>query len=208
MKRTPIYAFAKTCIQWFLRFFIPFDVYGRDNIPKNGKVLICCNHVSMSDAVRLAFTLHRQIFFMAKVELFRNKALAALLTSLGAFPVQRGKGDKTALNTASALLEKEQAVGIFIEGTRSKTGELLQPKAGAVMLAYNNHAPIVPCCITAKNGGVPKIFHKCIVSYGKLIPPEELGVMNGSGTEFRAASREVMSRIAELREQDLRKFNS
>lgn len=207
MKRTPLYAFGKIFIQWFARLFIPYTVNNKDNMPKNGKVIVCCNHQRNSDPVRLAFTQHRQIFFMSKAELFQNKVLSFLLSSLGAFPVQRGTGEaKTALNKASELLSKDQVLGIFIEGTRSKTGELLQPKAGAVMLAYKNHAPILPCCITAKGGGLPKLFHKCIVSYGELIQPEELGIVGGTGTEYRNASREIMNRISQLRERDLKAF--
>lgn len=207
MQRTPLYGFGKIFVQWFLKFIIRYKVNDKDNFPKTGKVVVCCNHVSISDPVRLAFTQHRQIYFMSKAELFENKALALLLSSLGAFPVQRGKGDKTALNNASKLLEEGKALGVFLEGTRSKTGEFLPPKAGAVMLAHSNHAPIIPCCITAEGGGVPKLFHKCIVSYGELVWPEELGIAEGTLSEYRAASHEVMNRIAKLRERDLKAFD-
>lgn len=206
MKRTFLYAFGKTFVQWFLQWIIRSEVRDKDNLPKQGKVIVCCNHVALSDPVRLAFTQHRQIYFMSKAELFENKFLKWLLSSLGAFPVQRGKGDKGALNRAGQMLEAGQALGIFIEGTRSKTGELLQPKAGAAMLAYNYHAPVIPCCITAEDGGTPKLFHKCRVSFGELVQPEELGIVEGTGSEFRNASREIMSRIAQLRERDLNAF--
>ncbi|WP_444645341.1 lysophospholipid acyltransferase family protein [Caproiciproducens sp. R1] len=206
MKRTPLYNFGKIFVQGFLKYFIPYRVNNRENMPECGRVVVCCNHLSLSDPVRLAFTQQRQIFFMSKAELFENKALGLLLSSLGAFPVQRGRGDKTAINRAGELLENEQALGVFIEGTRSKTGEFLQPKAGAVMLAHKYNAPILPCCITAKDGGLPKMFHKCMVSYGKLIQPDELGIENGSGSEYRSASRFVMEKIAELRERDLDTF--
>jgi 1-acyl-sn-glycerol-3-phosphate acyltransferase len=206
MKRTPLYAFCKTYLQWFIKYFFRYSVNEKERLPKSGRVIVCCNHVSNSDPIRLAFTQHRQIFYMAKAELFQNKALAFLFSSLGAYPVQRGKGDKGAINKAGELLEKDQVLGIFIEGTRSKTGELLQPKSGVVMLAHKYNAPILPCCITAEGGKVPKPFHKCIVSYGELIPPEELGVVEGTGVEFRNASRLVMSKIAELRERDIKVF--
>ena len=208
MKRTPLYAFGKTFVQWFLQLFIPYMANNKDNVPKSGKVILCCNHISLSDAVRLAFTQRRQIYYMSKAELFENKAMAILLSSLGAYPVQRGKGDKSALNKAGDLLGNGQALGIFIEGTRSRTGELLQPKAGAVMLAHKYNAPIVPCCITAKGGGVPKIFHKCMISFGEPILPEELGITQGTGVEYRSACREVMNKIALLRERDIKAFEN
>nr|WP_319487952.1 lysophospholipid acyltransferase family protein [uncultured Caproiciproducens sp.] len=203
MKRTPLYNFGKIFVQCFLKYFIPYQVNNRENMPESGKVIVCCNHIGLSDAVRVSFTQHRQIYYMAKSELFQNKAMALLLSSLGAFPVQRGKGDKTAINKASEMLKNGQALGVFIEGTRSKTGEFLQPKAGAVMIAYKYNAPILPCCITAKGGGKPRIFHKCIVSFGELIQPDQLGIEEGTGSEYRNASRLVMGKIAELRERDL-----
>ncbi|QEY33946.1 1-acyl-sn-glycerol-3-phosphate acyltransferase [Caproiciproducens galactitolivorans] len=185
---------------------MPYQVNDGDNMPPTGKVVVCCNHISNSDPIRLAFSQRRQIFYMSKSELFKNKAFGLILSGLGAFPVQRGKGDMSAINRAQELLQNGQALGVFIEGTRSKTGEPLQPKAGAVMLAYKNNAPILPCCITPKSGGVPKAFEKCMVSFGKLIQPEELGIERGTGTEFRNASRFVMNKIIELRERDLKAF--
>ena len=97
-------------------------------------------------------------------------------------------------------------MGIFIEGTRSRDGELGQPKAGAVMLAHQHGVPIIPVCITPIGSKRPKLFHRAIVSYGKLIPPEELGIHEGKGVEYRTASRLVMSRIAEMRERDLKEL--
>lgn len=203
MKRTLTYNIGKI-VQRIIRLFMPFKVNNIENMPEKGKIIVCCNHVSLTDPLRLAFSQNRQIYFMAKAELFKNKVLGMLLTSLGAFPVQRGRGDKTAINKAQELLNNGKALGIFIEGTRSKTGELLQPKAGAVMIAYNYNTPILPCCITAKDGGVPKMFHRVILSYGELIYPNELGIENGAPREFRNASRIVMSKITELRERDLK----
>jgi 1-acyl-sn-glycerol-3-phosphate acyltransferase len=204
--RTPLYNFGKICCQWIVRLFIPYKVNNKENMPEQGRVIVCCNHVSMSDAIRLAFSQKRQIYFMSKAELFDSKPLGILLKGLGVFPVQRGKGDVQAINRAKELLYDEQAVGLFIEGTRSKDGSLLQPKAGTVMIAYKYHAPILPCCITAKGGGVPKIFHKVMVSYGELIQPEELGITEGTGSEYRNASRLLMEKIAALRERDLKAF--
>jgi len=207
MKRTPLYGFAKIFAQWFLKFFIRYKAIDSKNMPETGKIIVCCNHVSLTDPVRLAFTQHRQIYFMSKAELFENRFLKILLSALGAFPVQRGKGDKGALNVAGQLLEEGKALGIFIEGTRSKTGELLPAKAGAVMLAHSYNAPLIPCCITAKGGKPPKLFRKCIVSFGKPTTPQELGVVNGSLSEYRAASQELMRLIAMLRERDLKRFD-
>ena len=159
-----------------------------------------------SDPVRLSCSQRRQIYYMAKAELFQFKPFGFILKKLGAFPVQRGKGDVEAIDTAAELLRDDCAVGVFIEGTRSKNGEFGKPKAGAVMLAYNNHAPILPVCITPIGSKRPRLFHRAVVSFGELIPFEELGIHEGSGVEFRNASRLVMDKIRALRERDLREL--
>lgn len=207
MKRTPLYTFARTVLPWLFRILMPGRVENAENMPKQGGVVLCCNHASMTDPVRLAYTQRRQIFFMAKEELFRNKFVNFIITSLGAFPVSRGKGDKQAILTAAELLKGGNVLGIFIEGTRSKDGNLLRPKSGAVLLAYRNGVPVLPCCITANNGRVPGPFRMSTISYGKPIPPEELGIQNGTPSELREASRMVMERIAALREKSLQEIS-
>ena len=200
MKHTPLYGFGKIFAQPLVYPFIPYRTQGRENVPKDRNFILCSNHLGISDPLRLASIEKRQIFFFSKAELFQNKALAWLLRSLGCIPVQRGRGDVGAIDHASEVLENGGIMGIFIEGTRSRTGEFLQPKAGVVMLAYQHHVPILPVCITPVGSKRPRLFHRAIVAYGKLIEPEELGIQEGRGSEYRAASRLVMSRIMELRD--------
>ena len=206
MKRTPLYTFARFFLPWLFRIIMPFKVNGADYMPKNGGVIICCNHASATDPLRLAYSQKRQIYFMSKIELFENKFVGAIIRALGAFPVSRGTGDKGALETARRILDGNGTLGIFIEGTRSKDGKLQRPKSGAVMLASKCNAAILPCCITAKKGALPKAFRTSIVSYGKPISPKELNIQNGTPSEYRTASRMVMGHIAELRERDLKKL--
>lgn len=203
MKRTPLYSFARTFLAWFFRTLMPMRVRNRGCLPGNGKVILCCNHMSMADPLRLAYSQKRQIYFMAKEELFHNRFVAAILKGLGAFPVFRGKGDKSAIYRAKDILDREGILGIFLEGTRSRDGNFLRPKSGAVMLAHLCHAPIVPCCITPEKGRMPRLFHPCYVSYGTPIPEAELAIINGTPSEYRRASLLVMDRIASLRKTDL-----
>lgn len=149
MKQTPLYRFGKVVVPPIFRITNPLIVQGREEMPKNGRVIICCNHVTMRDPILVSMVHKRQVYYMAKAELFDNKFVGGIIGSLGAFPVHRGQGDVDAMASAKQLLNKEQVVGIFIEGTRSRTGQLLKPKTGAVMLAYETHSPILPMCITA-----------------------------------------------------------
>lgn len=203
MKRTPVYVVGRDLFLGFFRIFMPYRIIGRENLPESGRVIICSNHLSMKDPMLLAaISRKRMVHYMGKAELFRNKLVGAVVRAAGAFPVNRGHGDAGAIDFAHQLLEQEQVVGIFLEGTRSKTGEFLQPKSGTSVLAYQNHTPVLPVCITPVTGKFPKLFHRVTISCGPLIQPEELGITGESPREFRNASRYIMDHIVALRERD------
>lgn len=202
MKKTFLFRLSKIIAKPICYCIFPVKVKNLENFPETGKVIICCNHLSLKDPVYLSIKPKRMIRYMAKSELFENKFVSWIITQMGAFPVERGKSDQGAIHTADEILQAGEALAIFIEGTRSKDGKLGRPRSGAAMLAYQNKAPVLPVCITTKDGTAPKLFQKAIVHYGRLIPFEELGLHEGTGSEFRNASRLIMNRIAELREED------
>ncbi len=203
MKYTPLYALGKA-VSPLLRLFFRFQGDGAARLPEGGPVIVCSNHTSMKDPVYLGLFFRRQVFYMAKAELFQNRLVSAVITALGAFPVHRGQGDSGAIHTAEDLLRDGEVLGIFLEGTRSKDGKLGKPKSGAVMLAHATGAPVLPVCITADTpDGVPKLFHKIRISCGEPVLPQELGLAEGTPSEFRRASRAVMDRIQAMRDRDL-----
>lgn len=204
MKHTPLYQVGKVIVPPIFRIGNPLIVNGTEKMPPKGRVVICCNHLTMKDPIFISSVHKRQINYMAKAELFENKFVGGVIRSLGAFPVHRGQGgDVDAMASARRLLEEERVVGIFIEGTRSRTGQLLKPKTGAVILAHETHSPILPMCITAPDGKVPSAFQKVVISCGDLIQPEELEIEDGNISSYRKAARLVMNRIAEMRERDM-----
>ncbi|HCA72174.1 MAG TPA: 1-acyl-sn-glycerol-3-phosphate acyltransferase [Ruminococcaceae bacterium] len=204
MEMTPLYRFAKIVPQWFVRPILPVRIRGTENLPKKGAAIVCFNHMRNSDPVRIFFTSHRQIFFLGKSELFQNKFISWVLRNVGVISIQRGRGDVNAMSDAGKHLKNGNLLGVFIEGTRSRDGSFGKPKAGVAMLAWRYHVPVIPCCLTAKDGKLPKVFHPCCVSYGKPIQPEELGLVTGKSNELRAASRTIMQKIQEIRAEDLR----
>lgn len=198
----PLYAIGRALLIPFMKLFFFYEVKGKNNIPKQGGYIVCSNHLSNFDPVFLGITQRRQIFYMAKIELFKNKFFGWLIRKLGAFPVDRGKGDGKAINNAEKIIEDGNVLGIFIEGTRSKTGEFLRPKAGAAMIAEKVNVPVIPVCITPKNKKV-RLFQKVTISWGEPISCERLGLGNGTGEGYRKATKMIMGEIAALRERDL-----
>ncbi|MDO4419325.1 MAG: lysophospholipid acyltransferase family protein [Ruminococcus sp.] len=174
----------------------------KNNIPKEGRYIIASNHISGPDCIFVGLGQKRYIRFMAKAELFENKFLNWFFTKMGAFAVNRGKGDTGAINNAKEMIENGETLGIFIEGTRSKTGEFLKPKSGAVMLAHQMNCKIIPCAISCK-GLKPSFWRRKYVHFGEPVTVEELGITKASPREYRDASRKLMDIIAELRKQDI-----
>ena len=199
----PLYFIGRIILWPIYKLMFFFKVNGRENIPKNGAYIICSNHLSNHDPIMLGVSLRRQIYYMAKAELFKNPIGGQVIRWLGAFPVNRGAGDGKAINEAEEVVKKGRLLGIFIEGTRSKTGEFLRPKSGAAIIAYQMNVPVIPICITPKNKQY-RIFQRVTVSIGKPMTPQELGLNKGTPEEFRNASRTVMNEIKKMRENDLK----
>ena len=149
----------------------------------------------------------RQLKFVAKAELFENKLIGNFLKSLGAFPIARGTGGAEGIQTAMRFLHAGHAVCMFPEGTRSKTGELLNPKNGASMLAARTGCDVLPIAITAKGGLRPRVFRKMIINIGKPICFDDLGLSENAGAaQYRNATRVIFDEIRALREESLKKM--
>src|SRR5919108_1611616 len=120
---------------------------GTEHVPEGG-VILASNHRSFLDPFVIGCCIGRPIYFVAKRELFKNPILGWLLNCLGAFPIRRGQSDEESMATALALLERGQAIVIFPEGTRIRTGSLARPKRGVGRLALQSGKPVVPIAVT------------------------------------------------------------
>ncbi|WP_144461119.1 lysophospholipid acyltransferase family protein [Siminovitchia fortis] len=159
------YQFSKTVVNSILRPLYRIEVRGIENFPKSGGVLLCTNHISNLDPPVVGITCPRPVSFMAKEELFRVPILKSILPNVKAFPVKRGMSDRGALRKGLSLLKEGEVLGLFPEGTRSKTGKIGKGLAGAGFFALRSDAEIIPCAII----GPYKPFKKLRVVYGKPI---------------------------------------
>lgn len=164
-----LYPLGRALVNVALSPIYQFKVVGREHFPSEGGVLICANHIHNFDPEVVGITAPRPIHFMAKEELFSVPILGKILPHINAFPVKRGMSDRGALRKGLAILKEEKVLGLFPEGTRSKTGELGQGLAGAGFFALRSNAHVVPCAII----GPYKPFKRLKVVYGKPINMEE-----------------------------------
>lgn len=123
-------------------------VEGLENIPKDGPVILACNHVHWTDIPYISLRPWRITHYMAKVELFSVPVLGWIMTSLGTFPVRRGERDRDSLKLAEHLLRIGEVVTVFPEGHRSAEGVLQVGHPGVALMALHTEAPIVPVGIS------------------------------------------------------------
>ena len=201
-----LYTIGKVILMPVYKLLYRYKNIGSDNIPKQGGFILACNHLSFSDPVLLGLCIKRRLYFMAKIELFKNKFAGAVIRALGAFPVDRGAGDGKAIKTGEDIIREGNAMTIFVEGGRSKTGELMRPRSGCALLVQQMQVPVVPACITIV--GNPKhTFAKRVIHFGKPMSPEELGLTTaGDRRELKKGTTMIMDEIKKMREQDLNDY--
>jgi len=151
-------------------------IYGAENVPQKGPLLIVSNHASDFDPPLLSNCVGRPVAFMAKEELFRIPVLKQAIELYGAYPVKRGAADRNAIRAALNSLNTGWAVGIFLQGTRTTDARIDDPKLGAALIAAKANVPLLPVSLW----GTEKIFRKgstvprrvpVTVRIGELIAP-------------------------------------
>ena len=142
-----VYWLSRSVLQPFFHCYFRMSRVGREHIPRSGPVIIAANHRSFLDPFVIGCMTRRPIYYVAKKELFAHRLGAWLLSSLGAFPIDRGAADVGAMETARAILERGDCVLIFPEGTRTRPGPLAAPKRGVGRLALQTGAPVVPIAV-------------------------------------------------------------
>ena len=180
-------------------YHIYYDIRweGVENVPKDGGNIFASNHRSYQDPVFIALHTRVPLSYMAKEELFQgNKAFKWLITTFGAFPVSRGKGDTAVIDTSIEKLEMGRNLAIFPEGTRSMDGKVGKGKTGVALIAAVAQTKIVPVGITFE--GKLKFRKKVIIRYGKPIIPSEIGASNTDSKSLKVLKNKVMEEITSL----------
>jgi len=142
-----VYWLSRAVLQPAFLLLFRMRRHGTGHIPARGPVILASNHRSFLDPFLIGCLARRPVYFMAKRELFAHPLVAWWLGALGAFPVERGIGDGTAMATAQRLLERGECVVIFPEGTRVRSGPLGRPKRGVGRLALVTGAAVVPVAV-------------------------------------------------------------
>lgn len=170
------HAFKWSVVSPALHAYFRGRIYGAQNVPQSGPLIIVSNHASDFDPPILSCAVQRPVSYMAKEELFRVPLLKQGIELYGAYPVKRGAADRSAIRAALNRLNEGWAVGLFLQGTRTPDARISNPKLGAALIAAKAKVPLLPVslwgtqAILKKGSSIPRRV-PVTVRIGQLIDP-------------------------------------
>ena len=192
------YALARGSVEVCIRILFGFRTVGAERVPMTGPLIVACNHVSNWDPPALGAAMPRPVTYMAKKELFGIPVLGRVIASLGAFPVDRSRGDITAVKTAIKVLERGTCLGIFPEGGRNPDGT--KPlQMGVALLASLSGATVVPAYVSGTSH--TKFRSRVTVVFGEPVRFER--GQKARRDDLAKWTEELMSRVYALREMSV-----
>jgi 1-acyl-sn-glycerol-3-phosphate acyltransferase len=121
--------------------------YGTERIPQSGGLVIAINHFHWVDIPCIGWVCKRNIFFLAKVEAHRTPGLGRLIRGFGTLAVRRGESDRDAVRRMREVVRDGNVLGVFVEGTRQRSGVPGHVQPGAAMVAVQEKVPVICAAI-------------------------------------------------------------
>jgi 1-acyl-sn-glycerol-3-phosphate acyltransferase len=190
-----VWGVGRFTVQPIVKLLVPLRVYGIERVPRNGGVVLAFNHFSWVDPPAFGAACPRTIHYMAKVEAHRVPALGQLIRAFGAFSVRRGESDREAVRYMRQVVQSGDALGLFAEGTRQRSGVPGAVQPGAAMVAIQEGAPIVPAAIHGSQSWRLGNWHPVSVAWGE---PFTLDGLPRGGKGYREGSEEIQRRLRVL----------
>lgn len=201
-KHTFLYMLVMCIYAVLAKVIFRMRIVGKENFPQEENYIIMGNHVAFWDPLTLALcNLKREIHFMGKKELFKNPILGWVWTKVHAFPVDRGNLDMAAMRTAMKIVKSGETLGIFPEGTRSHTDEMLPLLSGASVLALKSGVQVIPVYINGRY----KPFRPMRVVVGSAVPIDDLRAQGVDKDSCDAFTVRMETAFAQLKEQSEKK---
>ncbi len=172
-----LYRLIQLTIKIVLKINGTLNVYGRENVPEKGGVIVASNHISYLDPPLVGAVLPRIATFMARKGLFEVPVLKWMITR-AAFPVDRENPKPSSIKDAVRRLKRGEVLVLFPEGKRSETGDLQEAKRGVDVIAKMSKAAIVPTLLVGSDKALP--------SGAKWLKRAEISVVFGKPIYYNA----------------------
>ncbi len=182
---------ATVTYRFLARIIYKIEIHGMENVPQNGKLILCSNHKTGMDPFFLMAFFPRYPLFMGKVEVFKNPFIGYILKHLGVFPVSRGTGDEKAIETALEILKADKVLAMFPEGRRVKEGVRIHAKKGIGLISTTADAPVIPVLILSNFKPFTKV--KCIIGQPFCICKDDYELLDKAA--YYKISDEILDKI-------------
>jgi 1-acyl-sn-glycerol-3-phosphate acyltransferase len=189
------WAVGRVTIQPAVNLVARLEVYGAERVPLTGGLVVAANHFSWIDPPALGAACPRTLYFMAKVEAHRVPGLGELMRAFGTFAVRRGESDRDAVRRMREIVREGNALGMFAEGTRQRSGVPGPVQPGAAMVAVNEEVPLIPAAIHGSQAWRLGNFAPVSIAWGEPMTFE--GLPRG-GKGYKEASVEVERELRRL----------
>ena len=194
-KTDAVWAVGRATIGTAVRAFAPYRNYASERVPLEGGLVMAFNHFHWIDPPAFGISSPRTIYYLAKVEAHRAPGLGQLIRAFGTRSIRRGESDREAVREMRAIVRDGHALGMFVEGTRQKSGVPGEAKPGAAMVALQQDVPVVCAAIHGTQYWRPGNFQPISIAWGKPMTFEGLP---RSGKGYREASALIQEEIHRL----------
>jgi 1-acyl-sn-glycerol-3-phosphate acyltransferase len=194
-KTDAVWAVGRPTIGGAVTVATKLRVYGAERVPMDGGLVVAANHFSWVDPPVLGAAIPRTLYYMAKVEAHRVPGLGQLMRAFGAFSVRRGESDRDAVRTMRQIVRDGHALGLFVEGTRQRSGVPGPVQPGAAMVAINEGVPVICAAIYGSFEWRLGNFNPVSVAWGT---PASFDGLPRGGKGYKEASAVIQGEIKTL----------
>jgi 1-acyl-sn-glycerol-3-phosphate acyltransferase len=170
-------------------------VYGKERVPLDGGVVFAFNHFSWIDPPAFGAASPRTIYYMAKIEAHRVPGLGQLIRAFGTFSVRRGESDREAVRLMRQIVADGHALGLFVEGTRQRSGEPGRVQPGAAMAALQESVPVIAAAVHGTEQWSVRTRDPVSIAWGE---PMRFDGLPRNGKGYREASAELERELRRL----------
>ena len=182
-----------------VKWLYKVEIEGIENVPEEGALLVCSNHLSIADVVIMAASLPRRITFLAKEEVFHVPVLAQFVKGMCAVPIKRGSGDVGALKAIIGTLKEGSVACVYPQGHRypGVHPSTTNVHHGVGMIAWRAKSDVMPVAFECEGWKI-KPFKKTKIKFGKVIKFDEFGMDAGNPEQYEMVTGKIFEKILDL----------